>query len=267
MMSMDKIIKEVTRYADAYEMVYTNPLIQELQNILAVNSETTFSRLEYCKEEVSEVDNEIVKAVKCENREFKVYKGKGYIPRINLKTKDQYFEERDLIKIRDDKNGFTFQFSINLQQEAKHIYVVFLERDTLLQGNFYEVKKFIHGPLSRIFFDVLGFDSLMGKAVWSSNSEVRNSKARETDWRDSKRTAYYESRNKKVPVTGLQKFYLLCGFVFLNQIIGNNCDSKDQMVLLNPNKYGDERNKLNKHFSFDINKISTPLEEEITLIS
>ena len=156
---------------------------------------------------------------------------------------------------------------MSLTSVEQLFYVVFFERDTLLQGNFYEAKKFIHGPLSRIFFDALGFDSLMGKAVWSSNSEVRNSKARETDWRDSKRTAYYESRNKKVPVSGLQKFYLLCGFVFLNQIIGNNWDSKDQMVLLNPNKYGDERNKLNKNFSFDINKISTPLEEEITLIS
>jgi hypothetical protein len=267
MMSINQIIKEVTRYADAYEMVYSNPLIKELQNIIAVNNETTFSKLEYRNEELSEDSNEIVKAVKSENREFKVFKGKGFIPRINLKTKDQYFEERDLIKIRDDKNGFTFQFSINLQQEAKHIYVVFLERDTLLQGNFYEAKKFIHGPLSRIFFDALGFDSLMGKAVWSSNSEVRNSKARDTDWRDSKRTAYYKCRDKKVPVTGLQKFYLLCGFVFLNQLIGNNPESKDQMVLLNPNKYGEERNKLNKHFSFDINKISTPLEEEITLIS
>jgi hypothetical protein len=204
MMSINQIIKEVTRYADAYEMVYSNPLIKELQNIIAVNNETTFSKLEYRNEELSEDSNEIVKAVKSENREFKVFKGKGFIPRINLKTKDQYFEERDLIKIRDDKNGFTFQFSRNLQQEAKHIYVVFLERDTLLQGNFYEAKKFIHGPLSRIFFDALGFDSLMGKAVWSSNSEVRNSKARDTDWRDSKRTAYYESRNKKVPVTGLQ---------------------------------------------------------------
>jgi hypothetical protein len=267
MMSINQIIKEVTRYADAYEMVYSNPLIKELQNIIAVNNETTFSKLEYRNEELSEDSNEIVKAVKSENREFKVFKGKGFIPRINLKTKDQYFEERDLIKIRDDKNGFTFQFSINLQQEAKHIYVVFLERDTLLQGNFYEAKKFIHGPLSRIFFDALGFDSLMGKAVWSSNSEVRNSKARDTDWRDSKRPAYYKCRDKKVPVTGLQKFYLLCGFVFLNQLIGNNPESKDQMVLLNPNKYGEERNKLNKNFSFDINKISTPLEEEITLIS
>lgn len=269
MMEINQIIKEVTRYADAKSLVNTNPLIEELDEIIKVNSGMIFSKMEYGTQELNaNSGNEIVKAIKKENEDYKVYKGKGYIPRISIKTKEKYFDERDLFKIRDAKNGFTFQFSLMSHGEARHIYVVFLEKDTHLQGNFFEVKRFINGPISRIFFDSLGFDSLMGRAVWSSNSEVRNSSKRETDWRDSKKIALYgASRKREFPLTGLQKFYLLCGFVFLNQLIGNDPDSKDQMVLLNPNKYAEIRKKHNSLFSFNINKLSTPSQNEIPLIS
>ena len=269
MMGMNQIIKEVTRYADAKSLVHTNPLIQEFDEMMKINNGMIFSKMEYDENELNaESGNEVVDAIKKENDDFKVYKGKGFIPRVCLRTKGKYFDERELFKLRDDKNGFTFQFSLMKHEEARHIYVVFLEKDTHLQGNFYEAKRFIQGPLSRIFFDTLGFDSLMGRAVWSSNSEVRNSRKRETDWRDSKRVALYGgTRKRHFPLTGLQKFYLLCGFVFLNQIIGNDPSTRDQMVLLNPIKHAEERKKLNSQFSFNINKISTPSLNEMPLIS
>ena len=127
-----------------------------------------------------------------------------------------------VFEFRSVKSGLSLQFDFAESDGNSDflIHVLLLKRETNRQGSFFAIKRMIVAELWQRVFVPAGAGCLYGRAVWSSNSEIRNS-GQGDDWR--KRSCYVgvNRQLKSIRINGLTLFYLRMGFLPFELIVPN----------------------------------------------
>ena len=205
-------ITEIINYIDKNLLfTFCSPLLKQINYVDKINRENTlYTDLEYQKTPLSEgQSNEgdlLIKGLKRLGLSFEVYCGHALMEQATydlniIHRKDPIF------KIYDPRSGFSVEYRPDVLYGCKCAYILFFKRTKDKQGNYYEFKKFIKHEISPLLFQEGNCEYILGKAVWSSNSEIRY--IHTGDWRTKRRVW-----NGK-EVSGLQYAYLLMGFKFL----------------------------------------------------
>lgn len=192
------------------EILFTafSPQFQQLKYAEKLNKEnTTYLALEYQKEPLSEghsVEGDLlIRGMRNLSLPYDVYAGHALMEQVTYQM-EIYHRKDPIFKIHDPESGFSMEYRPDSLFGSKSAYVLFFKREKEKQGNYFEFKKFIKSQISPLLFTEAGYEYILGKAIWSSNSEIRFS--HKGDWRTKKRLW-----NGK-EVTGLQYAYLLMGF-------------------------------------------------------
>ncbi|NDD03582.1 MAG: hypothetical protein EB078_01635 [Proteobacteria bacterium] len=203
--SINQIIGEID---NNYLFTYLPPEYQKFKIAEKLNSENTlYSELIYKEGALtigeSALGDKLMTGLKELGLPFAVYEGEALMERLdyNLQT---FYRKDPIFKIRDEGRGFSMEFRDSSLYGDKAAYVLFFRRDKEVQGNFYEFKRFVLNQMRPLLFDHAGYGFIMGKAVWSSNSEIRFT--HRGDFR--KRQRKWEGKN----VSGLKYLYLKMGF-------------------------------------------------------
>jgi hypothetical protein len=218
----------------------TDPVAHEINNIkhrVETNLKCTYSELKYeaspC--DFSNSDNitlDILRAIRFWGFNLKLYNGVALMPYYpDIKSKITYRQDR-IWKICDPEKGFSCEFRIDTSKNKISCYVLFLKRIKEQQGNFYEFKHFVINQIKLIFLDFLQYEYLIGRAIYSTNSEIRNET--KGDWRLLSKI-WIGNDGVVYEVSGLKYLYLKMGFV-LGELIDPSLDAqRDYVILLKDN--------------------------------
>lgn len=208
-----------------------------IKEIVAFNHRAIYSDLKYELDPSSFSSTdfytlEILRAIRFWGFDFDLYLGEAYMPFITDFSGTIDYRKDKIWKIYDKQKHFTCEFRIDSDNLKTNVYVLFFKRPAALQGNFYEFKHFIINQIKLIFFDFLQYDSIMGRAIYSSNSQIKNTA--KGDWR-LRQKVWKVSDDNSLSVSGLKYLYLKMGFQ-LGELVDPSLDSqKDYVVLLNKN--------------------------------
>jgi hypothetical protein len=185
------------------------------------SANTQYSELTYKKEALtmgqSVLGDKLIRGLVQLGLPFDVYMGEALMERLDYNL-ESYYRKDPIFKIRDEKTGFSMEFRDSTLFGEKSAYVLFFKRDKNKQGNFYEFKKFVLNQMRPLLFNHAGYQYMMGKAVWSANSQIKE--APRGDFRKKQR----KWRGKSV--SGLKYLYLVMGFMDLP-----DSSSSDYVVL------------------------------------
>ena len=164
-----------------------DPLVQIRAEILEpirrklLNESPRISRLSFSEEPCHKHNNffvsKILKALsKSRLNDYQLYCGKAFY--IRYTGRNFCFEEefsKEVYELRNKKEGFSLQFRIIEETDMgpPALHVLFLIRETDRQGSFFAIKRMLVDELWEKVFEPAGFAYLFGRAVWSSNSEIR----------------------------------------------------------------------------------------------
>ncbi|NBP02613.1 MAG: hypothetical protein EBU90_21330 [Proteobacteria bacterium] len=209
--------------------------IEKIKEIIAFNNKAVYSDLIYncVPSTFSSTDFytlEILRAIRFWGFNFELYQGEAIMPFITDLVGTMSFRKDKIWKIYDKTNHFSCEFRIDEQGLTKNIYVLFFKRLKQHQGNYYQFKHFIINQIKPIFFDFLQYYQIMGRAIYSSNSEIRFSE--KEDWRLKKRV-WDGIDGQLYEVSGLKYIYLKMGFQLGEKVDPSLDPSKDYVVLLN----------------------------------
>ena len=133
-------------------------------------------------------------------------------------TSLQFEEEvsEEVFELRNKKEGFRLQFHI-IENTAfgTAIHILFLIRETIQQGSFFAIKRMLVNELWQKVFEPAGFAYLFGRAVWSSNSEIRHAGKDSEDWRKVIRYVGLDEDLEPILIPSLRLFYHRIGFIQL----------------------------------------------------
>jgi hypothetical protein len=136
-----------------------------------------------------------------------------YTGGTNLSREEERSEE--VYELRNKKEGFRLQFRIieetDFGQPALH--VLFLIRETDRQGSFFEIKRMLVEELWRQVLELSGFAFLYGRAIWSSNWEIRYSGLVSKDWRKELSYVGLDDNLEPILIPALRLLYYRLGFV------------------------------------------------------
>ena len=120
----------------------------------------------------------------------------------------------EVFEIRNIKSGFRLQFRI-IEKTAygPALHILFLIRETSQQGSFFVIKRMLVDELWEKVFEPMGFAYLFGRAVWSSNSEIRHSAKGSEDWRTVLRYVGLDENLEPILIPSLRLFYHRLGFI------------------------------------------------------
>jgi hypothetical protein len=192
------------------EILFTafSPLLQQIKYVDKINQEnTTYLSLEYQQTPLSRGQSQegdiLIRGLRNLDLPYVVYSGHALMEQVTYQM--EIYHRKDLIyKVFDPNSGFSIEYRPDVLFGSKSAYVLFFKREKEKQGNYFEFKKFIKDEISPLLFNEADYEYILGKAIWSSNSEIRFS--HKGDWRTKKR--YWNGQE----VTGLQYAYLLMGF-------------------------------------------------------
>jgi hypothetical protein len=190
------------------------PVRRHLHNQSPVISRFTYSETAYLKHQNPFV-SKILKALnKSGIRGYSLHCGKALSIRYfgpSLQYEEVHSEE--VLEIRN-KEGFRLQFRI-IEKTAfgPALHILFLIRETSQQGSFFAIKRMLVGELWEKVFEPMGFAYLFGRAVWSSNSEIRHSGKGCEDWRKVLRYVGLDEDLEPILIPSLRLFYHRLGFI------------------------------------------------------
>lgn len=189
------------------------------EKINSANSQ--YSELVYKKEVLtmgqSVLGDKLIKGLNQLGLPFDVYMGEALMERLDYNL-ESYYRKDPIFKVRDEKTGLSMEFRDTTLFGERSAYVLFFKRDKNQQGNFYEFKKFVLNQMKPLLFNYVGYQYMMGKAVWSANSQIKEGPR--GDFRKKQRIWHGKS------VSGLKYLYLVMGFKDLPD------DSSDDYVVL-----------------------------------
>jgi len=237
-LSLNNIIQKAI-YA-GYSDQSCDPVAQEIRNIkdrVETNLNCIYSELKYdtSPSDFSTTDNitlDILRAIRFWGFNLNLYTGLAYMPYYpDLISKITYRKDK-IWKLYDSEKGFSCEFRVDTQRNKTSCYVLFFKRIKEQQGNFYEFKHFVINQIKPIFLDFLQYDYLIGRAIYSTNSEIRHNK--NSDWRlSSKRWTGDDGVLHEV--SGLKYLYLKMGFVLGELVDPSLHAQRDYVILLKEN--------------------------------
>lgn len=192
------------------------------------NEKPPLNRLEFEAEALghSEDDriNRLLKILKAsELKEYTLHQGRAFYTFYSGSNLMNETERHSIVfEFRNVESGLSLQFDFaeSDKQSDFLIHVLWLKRETNHQGSFFAIKRMIVAELWQRVFVPAGAGCLYGRAVWSSNSEIRHS-GQGDDWR--KRSCYVgvNRQLKSIRINGLALFYLRMGFLPFELIVPN----------------------------------------------
>ena len=237
-LNLNNIIQ--TAIYGGYSDFTCDPVAQEIRNIkerVETNLNCTYSELKYdvFPSDFSSSDNitlDILRAIRFWGFNLKLYSGLAYMPYYpDIRSKITYRKDR-IWKIYDSEKGFSCEFRVDTQKNKNYCYVLFFKRIKEQQGNFYEFKHFVINQIKPIFLDFLQYDYLIGRAIYSTNSEIRHNE--KSDWRLLSKS-WTGNDGVVYEVSGLKYLYLKMGFV-LGELVDTSLDpQRDYVILLKEN--------------------------------
>jgi hypothetical protein len=190
------------------------PVRRHLHNQSPVISRFTYSE-KACLKHQNPFVAKILKALRKSGiRCYSVHCGKAFSIRYfgpSLQYEEVHSEE--VFEIRN-KEGFRLQFRI-IEKTAfgPALHILFLIRETSQQGSFFAIKRMlVNEPWEKVF-EPMGFAYLFGRAVWSSNSEIRHSGKGCEDWRKVLRYVGLDEDLEPILIPSLRLFYHRLGFI------------------------------------------------------
>jgi hypothetical protein len=121
----------------------------------------------------------------------------------------------EVYELRNKKEGFRLQFRIIEETDFGRpaLHVLFLIRETDRQGSFFEIKRMLVEELWRQVLELSGFAFLYGRAIWSSNSEIRYAGLVSKDWRKELSYVGLDDNLEPILIPALRLLYYRLGFV------------------------------------------------------
>jgi hypothetical protein len=203
-----------------------DPLVQIRAEILEplrrhlINESPQISRLyfseESCQKHYNSFVSKIHKSLRNSRLEnYKLHCGKAF---YTVYTGSNFSSEKeiseDVFEIRNKQDGLKLQFRIIGESVfGSAIHVLFLIRETKHQGSFFEIKRMLVEELWKQVLEVAGFAFLYGRAILSSNSEIRHNCPRANDWRESLCYVGLNDELEPILIPGIRLFYYRLGFV------------------------------------------------------
>ena len=238
MLNISKIYNDALYAGRSIESFdYVSDEINRIKDIVEFNYRGIYSDLKYNAHECafSSDDNntlELLRGIRFWGFPFKLYSGYAYMPYYSDFSGNIKYKKDSIFKITDENKGFSCELRIDFNKNNKVCYVLFFKRTKDLQGNYFEFKHFIINQIKPLFFDFLQFKSIMGRAIYSTNSEIKN--IAKPDWR-LKQKIWKLTDGTILKVSGLKYLYLKMGFQ-LGELVDPSIDpEKDYVVLLNEN--------------------------------
>ena len=172
-----------------------------------------------CREDIQEVIDGVAEL----QMPLELYTGKGFGYFYNKDgTMDHY--EHDLYKIAWKNEGHEVQFDFIVPEDVpfaerkKHwdrgrVKGRFYTVATSEQGSFWRAKNF-WGMMKDLFLEHLGYNSWVGTATWSINSEIKNQPAnKQDDWRWGFSYVGVDKALNPIWINNLLLFYYRLNFV------------------------------------------------------
>lgn len=239
---MDLIAKTINEALYGKHFQEGNNACSEIQervsDIIKFNSKCIYSELKYAPN-ISSFDSdsfftlEILRAIRFWGFPISVHEGWAYMPYFSDLEYTLKYRKDKIWKLTDLDNGFTCELRIDKSGSKYQVYILFFKQEILRQGNYYSFKRFVLDKIKPIFFDFLQYSSILGRAIYSTNSEIRFTK--NGDWRLYERVWTDPYSGLKYKVSGLKYLYLRMGFQ-LGELVDPSLDpQKDYVVLLNKN--------------------------------
>ena len=219
----DPLLKERTK---AFE-----PLRRQLHN-----ESPTVTRFEYsceqCKIHESPLVSKILTALNQSGLEdYSLCQGKAFSVRYfgsDLRFEEEQSEE--VFELKNLEEGFSLQFRIvERETSGAVIHVLFLKREISHQGCFWQIKRILCDDVWGGILEPAGFDYLFGRAVFSTNSEIRITCPIEKDWRYKQVYAGINGNLEPIFMSGIQLMYLRMNFLPMKPF---DSDASDEMFFL-----------------------------------
>lgn len=164
-------------------------------------------------------------------KKYRLYLGKAFSIKYfgqNLRFEKEQSEE--VFDLRSKKEGFSLQFRIvERESDSAVIHVLFLKREMTNQGSFWQLKRILCDEVWGGILEPVGFQFLFGKAIWSSNSEIRVTCPIEKDWRYKQVYAGINGNLEPIFMSGIQLMYLRMNFLPMKPF---DFDASDEMFFL-----------------------------------
>jgi hypothetical protein len=223
-----------------------DPLVQIRAEILEpirrklLNESPRISRLSFTEEPCHKHNNffvlKILKSLsKSRLNDYQLHCGKAIY--IRYTGRNLCFEEefsKEVYELRNKKEGFSLQFRIIEETDFGRpaLHVLFLIRETDRQGSFFAIKRMLVEDLWQQVLVPSGFAFLYGRAIWSSNSEIRYAGPSSKDWR--KELSYVGLNDKLEPILipALRLLYYRLGFVQMGVL--DDSFTSEYVALLSP---------------------------------
>ena len=186
---------------------------------------------EQCKSHKSPLVAKILTALNQSGlQDYSLYQGKAFSVRYfgsDLRFEEEQSEE--VYELRSKKEGFSLQFRIVEKECGAVIHVLFLKRATSHQGCFWQIKRILCDEVWGGILEPAGFHYLYGRAVFSTNSEIKIKSPREKDWRYTQVYAGLNKDLKPIFISGIQLMYLRMNFLPMQPFISS---ASEEMVFL-----------------------------------
>jgi len=235
--SLQRIINLAFNGATDTHESFIDSKLSKIREIVHFNNKCIYSDLVYEKSPADFTTNdfqtlEILRGIRFWQFPFKLFKGYALMPFYSDFSGKINYRKDQIWKIEDPGLGFTCEFRIDSNGTYKNVYVLFFKRSVELQGNYYQFKNFVTYQIKSLFFDFLQYKSILGRAIFSTNSEIRLNN--NGDWR-LKEKIWNDGKGNSYKVTGLKYLYLKMGFE-LGELVDPSLEAqKDYVVLLNKN--------------------------------
>ena len=164
-------------------------------------------------------------------KKYSLHLGKAFSVRYfgpDLRFEEEFSEE--VFEIKNNKEGFSLQFRIvERESSGAVIHALFVTREIGHQGCFWQIKRILCDEVWGGILESAGFQFLFGKAIWSSNSEIRITCPKENDWRYKQVYAGINGNLEPIFMSGIQLMYLRMNFLPMKPF---DSDASDEMFFL-----------------------------------
>jgi hypothetical protein len=146
--------------------------------------------------------------------QYRVFEGRAE----RLKYEGDLLEKQKTVSssvflLRNQTDGISLKFRVYERNYGLLVHILFIERDSDLQGNFFTIKRTVVEEMWSTILEPAGAAVLAGTAMFSINSQVKRPCAAKDDWRNSLNYIGLDQDLRPIFVSGIMRFYLMMNFL------------------------------------------------------